>query len=645
MQKKHLLLITAQSTAKIQILAYLSSLFYRHLTLSSVRIEDATESMINSADCLLYTTENVQLAFHKHFSVPQSTYELICSRTFNHTYLTELLTIPKHATVYVINDFEASSISVINLLQKSGFSNYHFVPYFPGCNLSTQGIQYAVTVGDLYLTPTEIPNIIDIGSRVPDIATINQIITYFQLDPHIANEVTHSYLRHTIQLLRLSHNQLVTTLNSKHLLQLIIDHFKTPVCIINGDYKIYTANLSFRDLFFTEHSSKEYLPPILISELIGKNFNMHVTPSISTYDHEMEEHISDSAFIDSIQEINYMNEEPLFLIRISQNQNKEQDTHKKDFFRNFKSNNPHMIEVCKAACQLSLANLNIIITGEDTREQQILIHMIHNNSHRQNANFFNLSPSIANSSDTTLLQQLLYTNNHGTLHLSCIDEYHPSVQQHLLDFLRYGIVVNQTLYPLDVRVIASSTKKLTPQIMSPDLFYFLNTTSIEILPLRERPEDIELLLYSFFKEFFSTASTPYDQTFSDPLKAFLLSYSWPGNTVEMQSLFEYLSCIYQNRLLQLHQLPPYLVTTIASQKNTISDDQLLVLSILQGYPGIGRSTISKISQSTTTPLSEGKVRTILATLAKNNYINVHKTKGGCSLSELGLLSLKSLPPH
>lgn len=63
MEKKHLLIITANTTAKIGMLSYLSSIFHNHLILESSRVSDVTPDLLAAADCLLYTTEAIRPSF------------------------------------------------------------------------------------------------------------------------------------------------------------------------------------------------------------------------------------------------------------------------------------------------------------------------------------------------------------------------------------------------------------------------------------------------------------------------------------------------------------------------------------------------------------------------------------------------------
>ena len=97
-------------------------------------------------------------------------------------------------------------------LQEFGFSQYRFLPWYPGCTNPDESIHYGVTPGELHLVPSTLTTVIDIGNRVVDISTINEIIACFHLPTSLADEVTRNYMSHIVQVLKLSNQQLSLSL-------------------------------------------------------------------------------------------------------------------------------------------------------------------------------------------------------------------------------------------------------------------------------------------------------------------------------------------------------------------------------------------------------------------------------------------------
>ena len=121
-------------------------------------------------------------------------------RTFNHTYLQRILQIPPGSFVYLVNDTVDTTYEIMEQLKEYGFSQYHFLPYLPVIEEVRKDIQYCVTPGEVHLVPSFIRQVVDIGNRIVDISTINELIAVFKLPASLADEVTKNYLNHIIQI-------------------------------------------------------------------------------------------------------------------------------------------------------------------------------------------------------------------------------------------------------------------------------------------------------------------------------------------------------------------------------------------------------------------------------------------------------------
>jgi DNA-binding NtrC family response regulator len=136
--------------------------------------------------------------------------------------------------------------------------------------------------------------------------------------------------------------------------------------------------------------------------------------------------------------------------------------------------------------------------------------------------------------------------NGGTLFLDEVGEIDPSTQVKLLRvmsedraFERVG--GNQTLHA-DVRIIAATHKNLETLVKEgkfrDDLFFRLNVVRITMPPLRERKEDIPLLVRGFLRHFCKINDKPLLELTADAMNA-LLTYDWPGNVRELRTAIEH----------------------------------------------------------------------------------------------------------
>lgn len=151
--------------------------------------------------------------------------------------------------------------------------------------------------------------------------------------------------------------------------------------------------------------------------------------------------------------------------------------------------------------------------------------------------------------------------DHGTLFLDEIGDLTASIQPQLLRFLQdheYERVGDPTPRQADVRLIAATNRNLEDAVSTgafrEDLFYRLNVFQLEIPPLRERPEDIEMLAENMLK-FFNAANHKTIQGFSPEALAAIKKHPWPGNLRELRNAVERAVILTAGDTIQLSNLP------------------------------------------------------------------------------------------
>ncbi len=151
--------------------------------------------------------------------------------------------------------------------------------------------------------------------------------------------------------------------------------------------------------------------------------------------------------------------------------------------------------------------------------------------------------------------------NGGTLFLDEVGDLSPDVQVALLRVLQDGIVVrlgSSKERKVEVRVIAATNRSLASAVADgrfrQDLYYRLKVMSLDIMPLRERSDDIELLAELFLQQFVQTYGL--DSRQLDPLLLeALCQYSWPGNVRELRAVLESMFVMSDTQMLSREDLP------------------------------------------------------------------------------------------
>ncbi len=229
--------------------------------------------------------------------------------------------------------------------------------------------------------------------------------------------------------------------------------------------------------------------------------------------------------------------------------------------------------VCAQIKQIAPMNSTVLLLGETGTGKGVVARAIHNNSARKHrplvtVNCATLPANLVESelfgrergaftgSDTKQIGRFELANG-GTILLDEIGEMPLELQAKLLrviqdgEFERLG---SPRTITTDVRIIAASNRNLGDEVRNgnfrEDLFYRLNVFPITLPPLRQRTEDIPLLVKHFVAKFNTKIGKKIETVSKDTLKA-LQEYHWPGNVRELESIIERAVIVSQGSTLQV----------------------------------------------------------------------------------------------
>jgi transcriptional regulator with GAF, ATPase, and Fis domain len=219
----------------------------------------------------------------------------------------------------------------------------------------------------------------------------------------------------------------------------------------------------------------------------------------------------------------------------------------------------------------------VLITGESGTGKELIANLIHYNSPRSGRPFIKINcgaiPEGLLESELFGHEKGAFTDaraqrigrfeeaNGGTLFLDEIGEMSPSAQVRLLRILQDGELTRvggKSVIKTDVRVIAATNINLESAIDSGgfrrDLYYRLSVFPIVLPPLRERVEDIHLLVFHFL-ESYKQKSGRFVSGISDEAVRALANYDWPGNVRELENAIERAVIVASGRQIELADLP------------------------------------------------------------------------------------------
>jgi transcriptional regulator with GAF, ATPase, and Fis domain len=173
--------------------------------------------------------------------------------------------------------------------------------------------------------------------------------------------------------------------------------------------------------------------------------------------------------------------------------------------------------------------------------------------------------------------------NQGTIFLDEIGTLTPAIQIKLLEFLQdhtFQPVGSEEALEADVRVVAATNSDLKQMVWDrqfrSDLFYRLNVFPLELPPLRERRDDIPILLGHFitrFNQFFGREI----EGASPEVEQALFSYDWPGNIRELENLLERAFILEKSEVLNPASFPPEIFSQEFA-RSPMEQDELSTLS-------------------------------------------------------------------
>lgn len=245
---------------------------------------------------------------------------------------------------------------------------------------------------------------------------------------------------------------------------------------------------------------------------------------------------------------------------------------------------PQMEQIYRFLPMIAQSDSSVLLTGETGTGKDLVAEAIHQGSPRAKAPFIKVN---CGALPATLLESELFGHqkgaftgavenkpgrfrlaHNGTLFLTEIGDLPLPLQVKLLTFLDDKIV-----YPLgstkgflcDVRVIAATHRHLERMVREgtfrEDLLFRLNVVRMHLPPLRERRDDVHLLLDHFLHTFVSRFRKPIKGFSANALRTLLL-YSYPGNVRELKNIVEYAANVCQEDQIQPEHLPAYLMNPI-----------------------------------------------------------------------------------
>jgi len=251
-----------------------------------------------------------------------------------------------------------------------------------------------------------------------------------------------------------------------------------------------------------------------------------------------------------------------------------------------------MQEIYKTIIKIAPSDSNVFIYGESGTGKELIARMIHSQSRRKTQAFISvdcvaLPESLLESElfgyergaftgANSIKRGLVEYSDKGTFFLDEIAEINIELQAKLLRVLQerqFRRIGGKKLIDIDIRIISATNldpkEAIKKRSLREDLFYRLNVIPIYIPPLRERKEDIPLLVQSFIKQFSKIYEGKKFEITEQALQ-YLINYKWPGNVRELKNLVERLIALAKSETISIQDLPTEIINDSSLSKFDMS---------------------------------------------------------------------------
>jgi sigma-54 dependent transcriptional regulator, acetoin dehydrogenase operon transcriptional activator AcoR len=602
---------------------------------------------------------------------------ITAGRTVNSDHLDLVVALPPGTRALFVNDCAQTARECIEALQALGLDSVDYLPYYPGCPLPDSSIRVAITPGETAFVPKGIPQVIDLGARVLDFATLAELLGRLGIFERKVGQFSRRYLAKIISVARrLARSNEETRRLNEHLSG-VLDSLSRGILVYDSEGRVSVCNENLKDLL-----------NLRARDLVGANL-AGVIRNRELFDF-LECRKGDETGVFRLPDVDLIvrrfemdgGANTVATFR-DQREAAEKDARMEREYRrqgyiakyamgDIIGTSPAILRAKRIAGRLAATDLTILINGETGTGKELFASAIHAASGRREGPF--LAVDLGALSDELIESELFgyedgaFTGarkggkpgffelaDGGTIFLDEIGHISAKVQNRLLRVLQEKEVLRvggSTIKSVDVRVIAAANENLLEVVRSggfrEDLYFRLKTGFLRIPPLRERMSDIPSLI-----EFFMRSAREEGVIVAPELLIAFGDYAWPGNIRELQNLITYMLAVRDGPRISLSDLPDEgffegiarpggAASQFCPDSELGSEDRFIldgVAALESRGQAAGRNALAELAAERGHPLSPAKARAVIERLVRLGLLSSSRGRPGTRLSEAGRKAL------
>lgn len=597
---------------------------------------------------------------------------------------------PKGTKAVFFNVSQKMCMEAIAMMYHLGVNNIEFIPAYPDMENFPKN-NLIITPAETKLLPKEAEGreIIDIGHRILDANTIIEIALKLEFEHILYYKKIKEYLD-TVATNDYSLNKILEkATQSESQLGILMGILDIAIIGVDKDNFICSCNegaekiLNRKSINLIGNSACDILSCVPFGEVRetqkeirsrlvtvnGEYVNLNITPVIKA-----ENYMGAFAVLQRFKEEEQKQHE---LRRQLLNKG-----HKAKYtFDDILGESGAIKKIKEIAKKMAKTNSAVLITGESGTGKELFAHAVHNYSDRKDYPFVAVNcaaiPENLLESELFGYEEGAFTGakkggkiglfefaHMGTLFLDEIEGMSPALQIKLLRVIQEKEIMKiggDKVINIDVRIIAATNEELRKLVKEnkfrKDLYYRINTLPIMIPPLREREDDVYLLLERFKTEIGA------DFKFTPKAKEAFKMYNWEGNIRELKNYVEFFNFMGEE-YINFEDMPLAIKEYYEENKDKKEISEKEENNILKETAGhrykeyifllkkikenqkaglsSGRKILCSICEKNNISLTEQEIRGILKNLEKIDFIKVFKGRKGNIISEKGEEFLKNL---